>query len=67
MRHFEEWRVVVTFNIAVPLEPPQISMAELLHEGIKKGLNGLYTNKHERLGVYSNPAVTIQEIREESC
>jgi hypothetical protein len=67
MRHFEEWKVIVTFNVALPVEYDQGSMAEFLHEGIKKGLNDLYEHKHERMGVYSNPAVTIQEIKEESC
>lgn len=67
MRHFEEWKVFVTFNVALPIEYDQGSMTEFLYEGIKDGLYRLYISKHEKMGVYSNPAVTIQEIREESC
>jgi hypothetical protein len=64
MKHFEEWRVIVTFNIALPIEPQAPSMSGFLYEGIKKGLQDVYLHKHEKMGTYSNPCVIIQEIKD---
>ena len=67
MKHFEEWKVIVHFNVALPIEYDQPLMSEFLYEGIKKGLQELYLHKHERMGTYSNPCVIIQEIKDETC